>query len=215
VSANWNDAAEQQALGPQRSSGRLIGLFIVLGMIIIAVVIARPLLSSRDDAVPQALGKPFTQLQLEPLKENGESLSAADLEGKVTLINFWGPWCPPCRIEFPELMNLRERLAAQPEFQFISVTCMYDANESMLPQQTEQFLKSKGFDLPVHRDPMLTTRTEFLRLNQETGFSYPTTVLLDQQGIVRGVWIGYSPGIAEKMRKQIDILLAAGRKPAA
>jgi cytochrome c biogenesis protein CcmG, thiol:disulfide interchange protein DsbE len=213
VAANWNDAADQQALGPQRSSGRLIGLFIVLAVVIIAAVIVRPYLSSREDAKQPALGKPFTLLQLEPLQENGKSLSAADLRGKVTLINFWGPWCPPCRTEFPELMNLRERFAKQADFQFVSVTCMHDANEANLPQQTEAFLQSKGYDLPVHRDPMLTTRLEVLRLNEEQGFAYPTTLLIDQQGIVRGVWVGYSPGIAEKMRKRIDGLLAAGGSP--
>jgi hypothetical protein len=86
---------------------------------------------------------------------------------------------------------------------------MHDANEADLVEQSNAFLKGKGYDLPVHRDPTLATRNEFLRLNRSQGFAYPTTVLIDEKGIVRGVWIGYVPGISQRMKRKIEALLAA------
>lgn len=44
--------------------------------------------------------------------ENGQSKSLHDLiDGKVALINFWGVWCPPCRMEIPDLIELNKELS--------------------------------------------------------------------------------------------------------
>ena len=40
----------------------------------------------------------------------------------MTLVNFWGPWCPACGIEFPHLVELEEHFRTDPNFQFLSVS---------------------------------------------------------------------------------------------
>ncbi|MCY4145465.1 MAG: redoxin domain-containing protein [Chloroflexi bacterium] len=44
---------------------------------------------------------------------DGERLSLADLRGKVTLLNFWGTWCGPCRREMPEFQRVYAEWAAR------------------------------------------------------------------------------------------------------
>ncbi len=38
---------------------------------------------------------------------NGKIVSTADWKGKVVILNFWATWCPPCREEVPELVQLQ------------------------------------------------------------------------------------------------------------
>lgn len=46
---------------------------------------------------------------------DGSAVSSAALfaQAKVTMINVWATWCPPCRGELPELGRLAEEFAAQ------------------------------------------------------------------------------------------------------
>jgi thiol-disulfide isomerase/thioredoxin len=46
----------------------------------------------------------FTLTDLE-----GRSISSNDWRGKVTIVNFWATWCPPCRAEIPDLVALQKK----------------------------------------------------------------------------------------------------------
>jgi len=208
MDSNWNDAADQQALGaPRRGSGRLLGLFVLLAVVVAGVLILKAITPPSEPAAAPAVGERFERLQLAPLTEDAEPLTLAELKGQVVLINFWGPWCGPCRIEFPELMELREHFAAKPQFRFVSVSCPQTPDDAQLKTQSLAFLRMKGFNLPVHRDPQFKSSSALMELNRERAFPFPTTVLLDQQGVIRGLWVGYRPGIAKEMREQVKALL--------
>ena len=38
----------------------------------------------------------------------GQMQRLSDYRGKWVLVNFWAPWCPPCRDEMPDLIALHE-----------------------------------------------------------------------------------------------------------
>ncbi|WP_394243681.1 TlpA family protein disulfide reductase [Halopseudomonas laoshanensis] len=40
--------------------------------------------------------------------QDGNAYSAADLEGRWLVVNYWAEWCAPCRDELPELNALNK-----------------------------------------------------------------------------------------------------------
>jgi len=82
----------------------------------LAAIFALQLASGRDESViPSALiGKPAPSLDLPALsglQKDGQAVPGIDptsFKGEVTLLNVFGSWCVPCRLEHPLLMQLAQ-----------------------------------------------------------------------------------------------------------
>src|SRR5262249_16153316 len=156
-----------------------------------------------------AVGVKLTTFRLEPLTGTGHSAAEADLLGKVTLINFWGPWCGACAIEFPHLVELEQHFRAQPDFQFFPLSSNYNPRDDKdLAENTELFLKCQRAEYPTYRDPEAQTTIGLAKEGKLDGFAYPATLLLDRTGSIRGLWIVYVPGDERAVRAAIESVLS-------
>jgi cytochrome c biogenesis protein CcmG/thiol:disulfide interchange protein DsbE len=74
-----------------------------------ALVAALALGLRRDPAIiPSVLiGKPLPDFALAPLRAGQPGFSAADVKGRVALINVFGSWCAACAEEHPNLLALK------------------------------------------------------------------------------------------------------------
>jgi len=184
--------AEQRMLPPDRKPWPVWPWLVLLGGLI-GVLMLRP--GGGPPAEPRgtthpAVGIKLTLFHLEPLTGEAQPASENDLAGKVTLVNFWGPWCPACLVEFPHLMEVEKHFRSQPSFQFFSVSSNHNPRDDTgLAASTEQFLKQQQADIPTYRDPDGQTCIALIRAAKIEGFGFPSTVLIGPDGAIRGLWL--------------------------
>lgn len=161
-------------------------------------------LSDRGPGNP-AVGKQLTVLELQPLTGDPGPIASAALQGKVTLINYWGPWCGYCVVEFPHLVEIERHFRNNADFQFLSVSASGQmGDDTDMAPSTAQFLQSHQADFPTFRDANAVSRNELITQARLEGFGYPTTVILDRQGIIRGLWVGFRKGDELVMQQVIE-----------
>ena len=148
----------------------------------------------------QHVGKSVPKISLVSLDTGDESLT---LSGKISLLNFWGTWCPPCRQELPGLARLASRLKDEPRFQLIAVSCGGGNRDDLdqLRSETEAFLASTRIALSPWADPTGDTR---LRFTKAFGFrAYPTTYLIGSDQKILAIWTGYSPSVETQIAQSV------------
>lgn len=156
-----------------------------------------------------AVGKRLPWLELQPLTGDPPPLSLEDLPGRVTLINFWGPWCGPCVVEFPHLKEIEQHFRSQADFRFVSVSCSQQGGgtDEHMADETTQFLNQQNANFPTYRDSNGRTRRAVYQTAGE--MAYPSTLILGRDGTIQAMWVGYAPGMEKQIREVIQRSLAA------
>jgi thiol-disulfide isomerase/thioredoxin len=104
---------------------------------------------------------------------NNKKVTLSELRGKIVMVNFWATWCPPCRLEMPDLDFLYTSF--QP--QGLVVLSITDED----PAKVNSFIAASGYHPPVLLDPGDAIR----KLFRFEGI--PRTFLFDRGGKLIGV----------------------------
>ncbi|WP_158772640.1 DsbE family thiol:disulfide interchange protein [Cobetia sp. L2A1] len=127
---------------------------------------------ARDSAL---LSRDFPAFTLSTLSDPEARVSESLLKGQVSLINVWGEWCPTCKHEMPQLLDLADRGVR-----------MIGVDYKDTRDKGHAFLEEFGnpFEVNVF-DPDGT-------LGFDLGvYGAPETFLVDAEGVIRYHHTGY------------------------
>ncbi len=128
---------------------------------------------------------------------DGTMLDSRELQGKVTVVDFWGTWCAPCIAEIPEYNRFFG------DYRNKDVRLLALAADSGTVDEVRAAAKRLKIDYPV----AVPTWDELdLFGNLE---AFPTTMIFDSNGKLVRQFIGTAPRKQVLLRQIVDRLLAS------
>jgi thiol-disulfide isomerase/thioredoxin len=109
-----------------------------------------------------------------------QTLDLSKYKGKVVLLDFWASWCTPCRLSFPWMNAVQDRLGND-GFVVIAVDVDHDR------EPAERFLATfpSGFKILFDPEGALARKYDIREM--------PTSFLIGREGKVRYVHNGFYP----------------------
>jgi thiol-disulfide isomerase/thioredoxin len=129
----------------------------------------------RDSLNSEATDAATEKLMRAPLTDvNGKAQAISQWRGKVLVVNFWAPWCVPCREEIPALTNAHRKYLRN-SVEFVGI-----AFDSAV--KVREYADEMGIDYAL-----LIGAAETLMITKDLGNRaqvLPFTVVLDPSGKV-------------------------------
>ena len=97
--------------------------------------------SPADSGMPSLRGQAAPAFTLKT--PEGKTVSLADYKGKAVLLNFWGTWCAPCKLELPWLIELQKKYGAR------GFTVLGVAENEDSPKNVADFATKMKVDYPL------------------------------------------------------------------
>jgi len=112
---------------------------------------------------------------------DGSSYSLSDFRGKMLILNFWATWCPPCKKEIPDFIELYDKYSDQG---LVILGVSVDQGGWLI---TKEFADKSSINYPV----VMANRDIVYKYGSVQ--SIPTTFIIDPEGRIAGEFVGYRP----------------------
>lgn len=114
---------------------------------------------------------------------DGAPVSLEQYRGKPMLLHFWATWCPICNIEQKSIDALAD------DYDVLTI-----AMDEASSREIRDYMKNKQVDYPVLHD------AENVIAQRYSIVGVPSSFIIDPEGEIRFVEVGYTTGIGLRFR---------------
>lgn len=132
---------------------------------------------SVSEYAPGERGEP---VEFEAKMFDGSTVSAEDLRGETTVLNFWYAGCAPCRAEAPDLVSLAEDYEGDAQFMGVNLRDQQATSEAF----------ERTFEIPYPSASDLNGEVLLALSDYVPPQAVPTTLVLDSEGRVAARVLG-------------------------
>jgi len=125
---------------------------------------------------------------------DGKAMKLSGLRGKKLILNMWATWCPPCRLEMPEM----EKFYTDTKNEGIEILAVNLTQAEKSRNDVPAFIKANGITFPVIMDE----NGDVAKLYNVS--SIPATFVIDTQGVIREKVVG--PMTYDSMKKMLGTI---------
>ena len=153
----------------------LLALFVATWFAASAFAAERPPLLAAGTAAPD-----FTAQSAD-----NKPVKLSDFRGKYVLVDFWAPWCGPCRAVMPHMEKLHNKLGSQGLV--VLGVCVWDERPNF-----DEWLKKPGVPTSYQKvfDPAGKGRTGNIAKTHYKVSGIPTFYLIDKEGKIAFAGVG-------------------------
>ncbi|MBD0369414.1 MAG: TlpA family protein disulfide reductase [Pyrinomonadaceae bacterium] len=183
------------------------GIILSLSLLVAAACGNTPtLVSQQSGNTPSGQRVPQSQYPMPPSSASADSsqygftlldgrrMKMADYKGKVLVLDFWATYCPPCREEIPQLIELQRRFGPQ-GLNIVGLNVGGPDDRPLVPEFVRSYRIQYALGYPD---------TELVNLYLGNNDTIPQTIVFDRQGRLVKHFIGYDNTLPAELEQAIQ-----------